>query len=55
MKIYDIVIIGAGAAGISAALFASKSGLKVAIIEKENIGGINSTAEACLLNIFLSL
>lgn len=56
MKIYDIVIIGAGAAGISAALFASKSGLKVAIIEKENIGGINSTGGGMFIKyIFESL
>ncbi len=36
---YDLVVIGAGWAGFNAALRAKAHGLKVAIIEKEQIGG----------------
>ena len=37
---YDIVIIGAGPAGISAGIYAKSRGKKVLIIEKEKIGGL---------------
>ena len=36
---YDIIIIGAGAAGVSAAITAKRRGLRVAIIEKNDVGG----------------
>ncbi len=36
---YDLVIIGAGWAGFNAAIRAKELGLKVALIEKEKIGG----------------
>lgn len=36
---YDLIVIGAGWAGFNAALEARANGLKVALIEKENIGG----------------
>lgn len=36
---YDIVIIGAGAAGITAARFAAQLGRKVALVEKHRVGG----------------
>lgn len=36
---YDIVIIGAGIAGLTAAIYAVRSGKKVLIIEKQNYGG----------------
>ncbi len=40
-KFYDAVVIGGGAAGMSAALSMSRKGLKVAIIEREEtLGGI---------------
>ena len=42
---YDVIIIGAGCAGISAAIYAKRSNLNVMIIEKETPGGqINKTA-----------
>lgn len=37
---YDIIIIGSGPGGYVAAIRASQLGLKTAIIEKENLGGI---------------
>lgn len=45
-KIYDLIIIGGGPAGLSAGLYAGRARLNTLIIEKENTGGqINSTAE----------
>ena len=45
-KIYDVLIIGAGTAGLSAALYAGRSRLSALIIEKEKDGGqIVITAE----------
>ena len=37
---YDVVIIGAGPAGYVAAIRAGQLGLKTAVIEKENVGGM---------------
>ena len=37
---YDIIVIGSGPGGYVAAIRASQLGFKVAIIEKENLGGI---------------
>ncbi len=37
---YDVVIIGSGPGGYPGAIRASQLGLKVAIIEKENLGGV---------------
>jgi thioredoxin reductase (NADPH) len=44
METYDLIIIGAGAAGLSAGIYASRSGLKTAIIEEKLAGG--TTADA---------
>ena len=38
-NIFDIVVIGGGAAGMTAALYSLRSGKKVLLIEKETIGG----------------
>lgn len=38
-KIYDVAIIGAGPGGLTAAVYALRSGLTVAIIEKHMVGG----------------
>ena len=38
-KMIDIIVIGGGAAGMTAALYALRSGKKVLVLEKENFGG----------------
>ena len=40
MKNYDIVVLGGGPGGYVAAIRAAQLGKKVAVVEKENIGGI---------------
>ncbi len=40
MKEYDVVVLGAGPGGYTAALRTAKNGLKTAVIEKENLGGV---------------
>lgn len=45
-KIYDLIIIGGGPAGLSAGLYAGRARLNTLIVEKESTGGqINSTSE----------
>ena len=45
-NIYDLIIIGGGPAGLSAATYAGRSKLNTLVIERENIGGqIKTTAE----------
>ena len=39
MKHYDIAVIGAGSGGLVAALTANRLGLRVAMLEKNKIGG----------------
>lgn len=39
MKIYDVVIIGAGPAGLSAGLYAGRARLDTLIVEKQKDGG----------------
>ena len=39
-KMYDVVIIGAGPAGISAGIYAASRGKKVQIVEKNQVGGL---------------
>lgn len=36
---YDLIVIGAGSAGLTAAKFGSQLGLKVALVEKGRLGG----------------
>jgi thioredoxin reductase (NADPH) len=44
METYDVIIIGAGAAGLSAGIYAARSGLKTVIIDEKLSGG--TTADA---------
>ena len=37
---FDLIVIGSGPGGYVAAIRASQLGLKVAIVEKENLGGV---------------
>ena len=41
---YDIIIVGAGPAGLTAAIYALRSNKKVLILEKESIGGQMSSS-----------
>lgn len=41
---YDVIIIGAGPAGLSAGIYAARGGLKVAILENRSVGGQAQTA-----------
>ncbi len=38
-KVYDVIIIGAGPAGLSAGLYAARAKMSTLIIEKEKNGG----------------
>ena len=52
-KTYDVVVAGAGVAGVAAALECARSGLKTALVEKTTlVGGL---ATAGLVNIYLPL
>lgn len=44
VEFYDVAIIGGGPAGASAAIYASRNGLKTIILEKGLIGGLINTA-----------
>ena len=44
--IYDLIIIGAGSAGLAAGVYAGRAKLKTLILEKSNPGGqVGNTAE----------
>lgn len=42
---YDIVIVGGGPAGLSAAIYSARAGLKTILIEKNTIGGLSIFAD----------
>lgn len=44
-QIYDLIIIGSGPAGMTAAVYASRNGLKVAILDMTPGGKLNETSE----------
>ena len=39
-KSFDLIVIGAGPGGYVAAIRGAQLGLKVAVVERENLGGI---------------
>lgn len=39
-KTYDLVVLGGGPAGLSAAIYAGRANLKVLVIERENVGSL---------------
>ncbi len=47
MDTYDLVIIGGGPGGYTAALKAAKLGMKVAVVESERLGG-NCINRGCI-------
>lgn len=49
---YDVIVVGSGPGGYPAAIRASQLGLKVAIIEKELLGGICLTGAVFLQKPF---
>ncbi len=42
--IFDVIIVGAGPAGLTAGIYACRGGLKVAVVEGGAVGGLASTA-----------
>ena len=52
MKKYDLIVVGGGFAGASAALSAARAGVKVLIVEKSN--SLGGAATNCLVNPFMS-
>lgn len=48
---YDVIVIGAGGAGLSAAIEAAKTGAKVAIVEKTSAAGGNTLVSGGGLNV----
>src|SRR5215813_7876086 len=45
MQDFDLVVVGAGAAGLTAAMVAAHHGLKTAVIDRMGVGGQVNTAE----------
>ncbi|RJS82011.1 FAD-dependent oxidoreductase, partial [Candidatus Bathyarchaeota archaeon] len=47
MEKWDLIIIGAGAAGLAAGIYGARSGLKTLILEEKMVGG--TTADAPII------
>ncbi len=42
---YDLIIVGAGPAGLTAAIYAARDGIKTLVIEKSAVGGLAATTD----------
>ncbi len=42
---YDLIIVGSGAAGLTAAIYASRDGIKTLVLDKSSAGGLAATTE----------
>ncbi len=42
-KVYDLLVVGAGAAGLTAAIYASRDGWQTLVLERETTGGLAAT------------
>ncbi len=42
-KVYDLIVVGAGAAGLTSAIYASRDGWETLVLEKEATGGLAAT------------
>jgi thioredoxin reductase (NADPH) len=47
-QVYDVVIVGAGPAGLAAAVYAASEGLRTALLEREAFGGQAGTSSSAL-------
>ena len=45
MREFDLIVIGAGVAGLTAAMYAGRYGLKIAVVERMGVGGQIAAAE----------
>lgn len=45
VELYDLIIVGAGPAGLAAAIYAARDGIKTLLIEKSAAGGLAATTE----------